>query len=254
MFSADDKVAVRIGKNVTINVDKFSIGDGVLIKDNVVIEGTEVHIGDYTVIGESTELVAKSPCRIGMSSWIGRDCVIDATGKLVIGNGVAVAAGCQLWTHMKFGDTLQGCRWEWQRELIIGDDVYFGGKSLVGPITAENQSLALMGSVVTRDMKQNRVYAGVPAIDITDKVGAHYEEVSIDQKFRVLLDKLHEFSTRHDPGEQIQIVREWPSKMDDQVTYFNVSNREYTKRLSDIEVKFMLHLLMPIKFFPAVSP
>lgn len=253
MFSARDKVAVRVGKNVTINVDKFSIGDGVLIKDNVVIEGPEVTIGDYTVIGEGTELVAKSPCQIGMSCWIGRDCVVDATGRLKIGNGVAVAAGCQLWTHMKFGDTLQGCRWEWQRELIIGDDVYFGGNSLIGPITAENQSLALMGSVVTHDMRKNRVYAGVPAVDITDKVGAHYEEVSIDKKFELMQDKLREFSTKHNPGQQIQIVRDWPKSMDHEITYFNVTTREYTKRLSEVEVQFMLHLLMPIKFFPAAA-
>ena len=253
MSQFQGKTAVRIGKNVTIDVDKLTIGDGVLIKDNVVIEGPEVSIGDYTVIGENTELVAKSPCSIGMSSWIGRDCIIDATGKLVIGNGVAVAAGCQLWTHMKFGDTLQGCRWEWRRELLIGDDVYFGGKSLVGPITAENQSLALMGAVVTHDMKQNRVYAGVPAVDITEKVGPHYETVSVDEKLRVLQEKLVEFADGRDLGEQIQIVREWPESMRNDVTYFNVSTREYTKRLSKLEVDFMLHLLMPIKFFPVTT-
>ena len=50
MIYLDGKTGVRIGKNVTINVDKFSIGDGVLIKDNVVLEGTEISIGDYTVI------------------------------------------------------------------------------------------------------------------------------------------------------------------------------------------------------------
>ncbi|NCV96630.1 MAG: hypothetical protein EBW27_01300, partial [Acidimicrobiia bacterium] len=76
MSFSTDKAAVRIGKNVTINVDKFSIGDGVLIKDNVVIEGPEVSIGDYTVIGEDTEIVAKSPCQIGMNNWIGRNCII----------------------------------------------------------------------------------------------------------------------------------------------------------------------------------
>jgi hypothetical protein len=41
--------------------------------------------------------------------------------------------------------------------------------------------------------------------------------------------------------------------MDNEVTYFNVATREYTKRLSEVEVKFMLHLLMPIKFFPAAT-
>lgn len=253
MSFADEKKAVRIGKNVTIDVDKFSIGDGVLIKDNVVIEGPEVSIGDYTVIGEGTELVAKSSCHIGMSSWIGRDCIIDATGRLVIGNGVAVAAGCQLWTHMKFGDTLQGCRWEWRKELLIGDDVYFGGNSLVGPITAEDQSLALMGSVVTHDMKRNRVYAGVPAIDITEKVGVHYEPVSDAEKYRRLTAELVKFAAGRDLSSQIQIVTEWPDSMRNEISYFNVATREYTKRLSDTEVQFMLHLLMPIKFYPLKS-
>jgi len=253
MSHGDEKIAVRIGNNVTINVDKFSIGDGVLIKDNVVIEGPEVSIGDYTVIGEGTELVAKSPCNIGMSSWIGRDCIIDATGRLVIGNGVAVAAGCQLWTHMKFGDTLQGCRWEWRRELLIGDDVYFGGNSLVGPIVAEDQSLALMGSVVTHDMKRNHVYAGVPATDITEKVGVHYEDVSIDHKFKVLGEQLREFRTLHNHGDKIEIVKEWPKVMHQDVSYFNVATREYTKRLSPAEIAFMLFLLMPIKFYPVAT-
>jgi len=253
MSFGDDKTAVRIGKNVTINVDNFSIGDGVLIKDNVVIEGPEVSIGDYTVVGENTEIVAKSSCSIGMSSWIGRDCIIDATGRLVIGNGVAVAAGCQLWTHMKFGDTLQGCRWEWRRELLVGDDVYFGGKSLVGPITAEDQSLALMGSVVTRDMQRNRVYAGVPAVDITDKVGVHYEEVPLDTKLDVLRMKLQEFAASRDIEGRIQVVKAWPENMHHDVTYFNVATREYTKRLSNIEVEFMLFLLMPIKFYPVIT-
>jgi acetyltransferase-like isoleucine patch superfamily enzyme len=251
MSFSTDKAAVRIGKNVTINVDRFSIGDGVLIKDNVVIEGPEVSIGDYTVIGEDTEIVAKSSCQIGMNNWIGRNCIIDATGRLVIGNGVAVAAGCQLWTHMKFGDTLQGCRWEWKRELIIGDDVYFGGNSLVGPITAEDQSLALMGSVVTHDMAKNHVYAGVPAVDITHKVGTHYENVSVDEKFLRLQEILQQFMRGRSLEHEIQIVKAWPDKLRPEVTYFNVATREYTKRLTKTEIDFMLFLLMPIKFYPA---
>ena len=41
MSNTDGKTGVRIGKNVTINVDKFSIGDGALIKDNVALEGPD---------------------------------------------------------------------------------------------------------------------------------------------------------------------------------------------------------------------
>jgi len=48
-------------------------------------------------------------------------------------------------------------------------------------------------------------------------------------------------------------VKEWPSKLERDVTYFNVSTREYTKRLSDSEIAFMLHLLVKIKFYPVIG-
>ena len=41
MSLTDDQTGVRIGKNVTINVDKFSFGDGALIKDNFALEGPD---------------------------------------------------------------------------------------------------------------------------------------------------------------------------------------------------------------------
>ena len=251
MSSADDKFAVRIGKNVSINVDNFTLGDGVLIRDNVVIEGPEVSIGDYTVIGSGVEISGRSPCLIGMSCWIGARTMIDSSGSVSIGNGVGLATSSQLWTHMRFGDTLQGCRFEWNRDLVIEDDVYVGGNSLLGPIHAGRRSAALLGSVVTSDMYENRVYAGVPAVDITHKVGHHFSDVDVDTKFRTMVDKLEEFKAQRPGIQDIEIVKDWPNEKDPNVSYFNVSTREYTKRLAPSEVDFMLFLLTPIKFYPA---
>jgi hypothetical protein len=153
---------------------------------------------------------------------------------------------------MRFGDTLQGCRFDWRKSTRIDDDVYIGGNVLLGPIHAARRSAALLGSVVTRDLAENRVYAGVPAIDVTEKTGPHFEEVPTEEKFRRMLLELAKFRERDREGDAIQIVRDWPAKMLPDVSYFNVATREYTKRLTDVEIRFMLFLLTPIKFFPLV--
>lgn len=253
MSYAEGKRAVRIGKNVTIDVDKFSIGDGVLIKDNVVIEGPEVSIGDYTVIGKGVEISGKSACTIGMSSWLGPNTSIDASGVVEIGNGVGFASSCQLWTHMRFGDTLQGCRFDWRKSARIDDDVYIGGNVLLGPIHAAMRSAALLGSVVTRDMAENRVYAGVPATDVTEKTGPHFVDVPLEEKFNRMVTEVAKFRDGDDEGDAIQVVRDWPATMSPDVSYFNVATRQYTKRLTDVEIRFMLFLLTTIKFYPLVD-
>jgi hypothetical protein len=67
-----------------------------------------------------------------------------------------------------------------------------------------------------------------------------------------MLLELAKFRERDREGDAIQIVRDWPAKMLPDVSYFNVATREYTKRLTDVEIRFMLFLLTPIKFFPLV--
>lgn len=246
----DDKKAVRIGQNVRIEVDKLTIGDGVKICDNVSIEGPEVHIGDYTLVRENTQLGGNSPLSIGMNCWIGQGVIIDSTERATIGNGVGIGAHSQLWTHMRFGDTLQGCNWDSQSELRLDDDVWLVGHCLVSPIHAGEKSMAMLGSVVTRDMKANHIYAGVPAADITERLGTQFREVSVDDKQQALENELEVFAAKGHDTSRIRVVKSWPDAMDTQTTYFNVATREYTKRLSDSEVAFMLHLLVKIKFYP----
>ncbi|MEY4401230.1 MAG: hypothetical protein RL072_1095, partial [Actinomycetota bacterium] len=99
----------------------------------------------------------------------------------------------------------------------------------------------------------NHIYAGVPATDMTEKLGNQYRSVSVDEKFAVLERELAAFAAKgHDPSS-IKVVKEWPTKIERDVTYFNVATREYTKRLTDTEIAFMLHLLVKIKFYPAIG-
>jgi acetyltransferase-like isoleucine patch superfamily enzyme len=247
-----DRKLVRIGRNVSIECDEFEVGDGVKIGDNVHIEGPRVSLGDYTLIREDTQILGKASISIGMCCWIGQGTILDGTETLQIGNGVGIGAHSQLWTHIRFGDTLQGCRWESETPMVVEDDVWFVGHCLVSPIHAKARSMAMLGSVVTRNMEENRIYAGVPAKDITDKLGPQYREVTVDERFARLKTELEKYLAAH-PGRDgaIEVVKEWPAAMDPAVSYFNVATREYTKRLTEAEMGFMLHLLVPIKFYPA---
>ena len=113
--------------------------------------------------------------------------------------------------------------------------------------------MSMLGSVVTRDMKPNHIYAGVPAADVTDHLSSHYRDVSVDKKAVALERELANLAAKGNDASRIKIVKEWPATMDKSVSYFNVSTREYTKRLSDVEIAFMLHLLVKIKFYPALG-
>lgn len=254
---------VRIADGVTISggydyanskpipAKKVVIGDGVFLASNIEIMCPSIEIGDYTMIRENTMISGYKEAVIGSCCWFGRDCILNTHGGLYIGNGVGIGAGSQLWSHIRFGDTLQGCKWESVTPLVVEDDVWFVGHCLVSPITAKAKSMAMLGSVVTKDMEANHIYAGVPAKDVTDKLGHQYEDVPVDKKYEVMTEQLNMFYAKnpHFP-KSIVIVKDAENCTDDEKTIFDVSNRTYTKRLTEEEIEFMKFLLVKIKFYP----
>jgi acetyltransferase-like isoleucine patch superfamily enzyme len=157
------------------------IGFGSTIGDDVYLDAPEIGIGDYCKLHRGCLLHGYRPLTIGHNCWVGQHSIIDSIGGATIGSNVGIGAQSQLWSHIKFGDTLAGCRWNADRPLVVEDDVWFVGHCIVSPIRARRRSMLLVGGVATRDMDENRVYAGAPAKDITDRVGPQFANVTPDQ-------------------------------------------------------------------------
>ena len=259
-FSNIHAEEIIVGRNVVIepstvirgfngNAKKIVIGDNVYIGSDVQIICDEFTILDYSKVHHHTNFHGNKPLKIGYNCWIGQYSIIDSIGGTTLGNNCCVSAQCQLWSHMSFGDTLQGCRFKKDSPLVIGNDVWFGGHCIVSPIVAEDKSMALAGSVVTKDMAYNKIYAGTPAICVSDKLGNQFEPTTTQSK----VEKMHAFLKEWGGDDKdIRIVTTFEEmKSDDSITYFNVSDRTYTKRQSISEISFIKFLLpYRAKFIP----
>ena len=260
MVTIDSK-HVHIGKNVTFGKDveilgfndtkaqKVIIGDNTFIGDRVRIRCDNFHIGDYGKVYQGTNIYGPKPCRIGHNLWMGPGCIVDSTGGVEIGDNCGVGAYSQLWSHIKYGDVLQGCRYNSEdKPLIVEEDVWFVGHCIVSPITAKKKSMAMVGSVITKDMEENNIYGGSPAKNLTEKLGNQFDDtLTPQQKINVLEKYIKELGLK-----DIKICEAFPDVQEKHISYFSVTSREYTKKHTENEVKFMSFLLPEkAKFIPA---
>jgi len=219
----------------------IEIGNHVYIGERVQILCNEFKIGDYSKIHHDTNIHGGKPCHIGHNAWIGQFSIIDSIGGVTIGDNCGIGAHSQLWSHIKYGDTLEGCRFLNSKQLVVGKDVWFVGHCIVSPITANDRSMAMVGSVVTKDMEYNHIYAGTPAQSVTDKVGYQFMEVPPIEKFNKLNSYL---SSALQKNKNVKIVMtDEEVNFNDDLSYFSIQSRQYKKTGSDDEIAFMKFLL-----------
>ena len=261
-----------------IDADEIVLGEGVVIEDGASISGPhgrarrvvlgdhvfigantrfrvpELEIGDFTQIHNGTLGNGYTPLTIGNNGWFGQNCILNATERLTIGHNCGVGAYSQLWTHIAYGDVLQGCRWDAASPLTIGQDVWFVGHCIVSPITAHDRAMALVGSVITRDMEENHVYGGSPAKDLTDKVGPQFATVTVEQRVARFLELRTRFlETNGDLAPELIGVAADGAVVVPGEVMFDVVTRRYTKLRLPVEPRFMRFLLPRAKFLPVTD-
>jgi len=243
-----------LGKNVVISeratirgingsAKNIKIGDNTFIGDDVQIIVDDMVIGDYCKIHHHTNIHGYKPIEIGHNAWVGQGTIIDTIGGVNIGNNCGIGAYSQLWSHIRYGDPLEGCNYESNKKLIIGNDVWFVGHCIVSPVYAKDKSMALVGSVITNDMEENHIYGGSPAKDLTSKLKPQFRQISIDEKRKIIMS--------FDIPKTIKIIEDESEIISNDFSYFNITNRKYTKRGTKEEILFMKKLQSNlIKFVP----
>jgi acetyltransferase-like isoleucine patch superfamily enzyme len=244
-------VQIMDGANITL-------GDHVYIGENVKIMPGEFSVGDYSKIHSGTLINPKNYVRLGHLAWIGQNSILDGTGGITAGNYLGVGMGSALYSHIRHGDILEGCKYNQDKPMILGDDVWFVGMCLVSPIIAQDKSVAMLGSVVTKDMKYNTVYGGNPATILNTKLHKPYKldiENTNTNKVELMQQFIHEYikETGNLVNNIAIVPNEYPSELDPNISYYNIQKRTYTKRNTELEINFNKWLFRyKAKFIPHI--
>lgn len=146
------------------------IGMNVVFEPGVRIFHPEnIEIGDYLYIGHDTFINAyhKGEIIIGENVWIGQNCFLHGAGKIRIGSHTGIGPYVKILTSAHDFDSEEKPIISYPLKfapVIIKDGCDIGIGAIILPgVTIGEGSVIGAGSVVTKDVPEYTVWAGVPA-------------------------------------------------------------------------------------------
>lgn len=121
-----------------------------------------VHMGKKAVIYGGSEIRSPGNLIIGDFSIIGHKAILDARGGLTIGINVNLSTGVWIWTeqHIPQDPDFKTIR----APVIIKDYAWLSTRSIILPgVTIGRGAVVAAGAVVTKDVPDYAIVAGVPA-------------------------------------------------------------------------------------------
>jgi acetyltransferase-like isoleucine patch superfamily enzyme len=155
---------ITIGKNC-----KISKGAILGYKEH----GGSIILGDNVVIRHNTILRGCSGnLKIGNSVVINYGCIIHALGGVTIGDNTLLSPNVQIYAQnhgLKRGKIIRSQK-QTARGIRIGSDVWIGaGAIILDGVTIETGAVIGAGSVVTKCVPENTIWAGNPAKKIAER-------------------------------------------------------------------------------------
>lgn len=109
-------------------------------------------------------------CSIGATCEIGGGLRVAHGFGLVIGGGTIIGKNCDVRQNTTFGGNFNKTDSEGHQKPILGDNVSVGaGAVLLGPVRVGSNSIIGANAVVTKDIPENVIAAGVPAKVIKER-------------------------------------------------------------------------------------
>ena len=142
----------------------------------------KLQIGKNSYIFLGAYFDARRNFSIGNNSVINQNCRLDNRGGLFIGNNVSISADVQILTadHNPHSPKFEGRT----KAVHISDYVFVGTRAIILPgVTLNKGSVVAAGSVVTKDVAEDVIVAGVPARPIGKRNGTHDYTVNYGRLF-----------------------------------------------------------------------
>jgi len=102
---------------------------------------------------------------VGDHCHIGKNCFFDLRNKVIIGNNVTVSMECGFITHMDVGKSRLSKEYPSRNlPIAIEANVYLGARAIVlMGCCLHSDSIVAAGALVTKDVPQATIVAGIPA-------------------------------------------------------------------------------------------
>lgn len=200
-----------MGKRVRAYSGYFHTGEHLFVEYGVIISAYHHRIGKLS-IGEKVAL--------------SRNCDLDITGDLTIGNKVSISDGAKILTHShdldnKFRqeatdveslDTTRGCA---PTPLIINDNVWIGAHAIIMPGVSEigRSAVVAAGAIVEKSVPPYAIVKGNPAKIVgfrcAPEVAARYEEANYPPEQRIPYETLKANYEKYFNAERRKEIRQW---------------------------------------------
>ena len=148
----------------------FSIGRNILIagSQNVSLGSDVFLVDNVSIRAENGRLVCGDKLAVNSGALINAD-----FGEIIIGRGVMIGPGALIRASNHGSDDVSMFMWyqgQTGGKIEIGDDVWMGGNAVVLPgVKIGSHVIVAAGAVVTKDVPDYSIVAGVPAILIRDR-------------------------------------------------------------------------------------